>query len=98
MTTKTEAIRAINDELRQNLTAGTALIATGVAALGAEAVARQTIAVYDDFYHASDPYVEHDFGSFEVGLPTRYFLTMDYCIKRAVVTRRTPRIRRSPSA
>jgi hypothetical protein len=40
MTTKTEAIRAINDELRQNLTAGTALIATGVAALGAEAVAR----------------------------------------------------------
>jgi hypothetical protein len=40
MTTKTEAIRALNDELRQNLSAGTALITAGVAALGAEAVAR----------------------------------------------------------
>ncbi len=66
--TKTEAIRALNDELRQNLTTGTALITAGVAALGAEAVARiaKTIAVYDDFCHANDPYEEHDFGSFEV--------------------------------
>jgi hypothetical protein len=49
MTTKTEAIRALNNELRQNLSAGTALITGGVAALGAEAVARivKTIAVYD---------------------------------------------------
>jgi len=47
MTTKTEAIRTLNDELRQNLSAGTALITAGVAALGAEAVARivKTIAV-----------------------------------------------------
>jgi hypothetical protein len=39
----------------------------GVAALGAEAVARivKTIAVYDDFCHANDPHGEHDFGSFE---------------------------------
>ena len=39
----------------------------GVAALGPEAVARivKTIAVYDDFCHANDPYEEHDFGSFE---------------------------------
>ena len=67
MTTKTEAIRTLNDELRQNLTTGTALITAGVAALGAEAVARivKTIAVYDDFCHANDPYEEHDFGSFE---------------------------------
>jgi hypothetical protein len=40
MTTKTETIRALNDELRQDLTVGTALITAGVAALGAEAVAR----------------------------------------------------------
>ena len=68
MTTKTEAIRALNDELRQNLATGTALMTAGVAALGAEAVARivKTIAVYDDFCHANDPYEEHDFGSFEV--------------------------------
>ena len=39
----------------------------GVAALGADAVARiiKTIAVYDDFCHANDPHEEHDFGSFE---------------------------------
>ena len=26
----------------------------------------KTIAVYDDFCHANDPYEEHDFGSFDV--------------------------------
>jgi hypothetical protein len=79
MTTKTEAIRTLNDELRQNLTLGTALITAGVAALGAEAVARivKTIAVYDDFCHANDPYEEHDFGSFEVDSQTIFF-KIDY--------------------
>ena len=82
MTTKTETIRALNDELRQNPTVGTALITAGVAALGAEAVARivKTITVYDDFCHANDPYEEHDFGSFEVdGL--RIFFKIDYLDK-----------------
>ena len=75
MTTKTETIRALNDDLRQNLTIGTAFITVGVAALGAEAVARivKTIAVYDDFCHANDPYEEHDFGSFEVDGQTIFF-------------------------
>ncbi len=75
MTTKTEAIRTLNDELRQNLTTGTALITTGIAALGAEAVARivKAIAVYDDFCQANDPYEEHDFGSFEVDGRTLFF-------------------------
>ena len=79
MTTKLEAIRALNDELRQNLTTGTALMTAGVAALGAEAVARivKTIAVYDDFCHANDPYEEHDFGSFEVDGQTIFF-KIDY--------------------
>ena len=69
MTTKTETIRALNDELRQNLTVGTAFITAGIAALGTDAVARivKTIAVYDDFCHANDPYEEHDFGSLETG-------------------------------
>ena len=82
MTTKTEAIRTLNDELRQNLTTGTALITTGVAALGPEAVARivKTIAVYDDFCHANDPYEEHDFGSFEVDGQTIFF-KIDYLDK-----------------
>ena len=79
MTTKTEAIRVLNDDLRQNLTVGTALITTGVAVLGAEAVARivKTIAVYDDFCHDNDPYQEHDFGSVEVDGHTTFF-KIDY--------------------
>jgi hypothetical protein len=79
MTTKTKAIRALNDELRQNFTTGTALITAGVAALGAETVSRivKTIGVYDDFCHANDPYEEHDFGSFKVDGHTVFF-KIDY--------------------
>jgi Protein of unknown function (DUF3768) len=79
MTIKLEAIRALNDDLRQNLSAGTALITPGIAALGAEAVARivKTIAIYDDFCHANDPYEEHDFGSLEVDGQTIFF-KIDY--------------------
>jgi hypothetical protein len=79
MTTKTEAIRTLNDELRQSLTTGTALLTAGIAAFGAEAVARivKTVAVYDDFCHANDPYEEHDFGSFAVDGHTIFF-KIDY--------------------
>jgi Protein of unknown function (DUF3768) len=67
MTTKTDEIRALNDELRQHLNGGLAVITTGVAALGQDAVERivKTIAVYDDFCHANDPHEEHDFGAFD---------------------------------
>jgi hypothetical protein len=67
MDTKTARIRALNDQLRQNLADGIAVMTPGVAALGAEAVERivKTIAVFDDFCHANDPHEEHDFGSFE---------------------------------
>ena len=67
MISKTEQIRALNDALRQNFQQGTAVMTAGIAALGAEAVARivKTIAVYDDFCHANDPHEEHDFGVFE---------------------------------
>jgi hypothetical protein len=68
-TSKVEQIRTLNDRLRQNLGTGvgTAVITTGVAALGDETVARivKTIAVYDDFCQENDPYEEHDFGAFE---------------------------------
>jgi len=66
MDPKTARIRALNDELRHDFTRGVAVITTGVAALGAEAVDRiiKTIAVYDDFCHANDPHEEHDFGAF----------------------------------
>jgi len=79
MDSKTARIRALNDELRQNFTAGTALMTPGIAALGAEAVARivKTVAVFDDFCHANDPHEEHDFGAFEAD-GQRVFFKIDY--------------------
>ena len=67
MDTKTERIRALNDQLRQNFTDGIAVMTPGVAALGPEAVDRivKTITVFDDFSHANEPHEEHDFGVFE---------------------------------
>jgi Protein of unknown function (DUF3768) len=67
MTTDTDSIRALNDGLRKDFSTGHAVITAGVAALGAEAVARivKTIAVYDDFCQANDPHEEHDFGVFD---------------------------------
>lgn len=67
MRSDTQIIRDLNDELRRTLLGGLAVITPGVAALGQEAVERlvKTIAVFDDFHHANDPYHEHDFGSFE---------------------------------
>ena len=67
MDTKTARIRALNDELRQNFAEGIAVMTPGIAALGAEAVARivKTIGVFDDFCHANDPHEEHDFGAFD---------------------------------
>jgi hypothetical protein len=75
MDPKTERIRALNDELRQHLIGGLAVITPGVAALGPEAVERivKTIAVFDDFCHENDPYEEHDFGSFDVDGYTMIF-------------------------
>ncbi len=72
----------LNDELRRNLPSGHAVMTTGIAALGPEAVARivQTIAVYDDFCQANDPYGEHDFGSFEAD-GQRIFFKIDYLDK-----------------
>jgi hypothetical protein len=79
MTTKTEQIRALNDRLRLNFSEGTAVMTSGVAALGGEAVARivKTIAVYDDFSRANDPHEEHDFGAFEADGKTIFF-KIDY--------------------
>ena len=79
MSLTTDRIRALNDELRRNLPDGHAVMTTGVAALGPEAVARivKTIAVYDDFCHANDPHQEHDFGSFDADGHTIFF-KIDY--------------------
>ena len=83
MDTKTERIRALNDELRQYLLGGLAVITPGIAALGQQAVERivKTIAVYDDFCHANDPHEEHDFGSFQADGQTIFF-KIDYYDKK----------------
>src|SRR5436305_4815924 len=76
-TAKTEAIRALNDQLRASLRVGSggAVITTGVAALGHEVVARifKTIALYDEFCTANDPHEEHDFGALDVDGHTIFF-------------------------
>jgi Protein of unknown function (DUF3768) len=79
MDSKTARIRALNDELRKNFAQGMTVMTPGIAALGAEAVARivKTIAVFDDFCHANDPHEEHDFGSFEADGHMIYF-KIDY--------------------
>ena len=79
MATQTERIRALNDELRQHLLGGLAVMTPGVAALGPDAVDRivKTISVFDDFCHANDPYEEHDFGSFEAD-GQQIFFKIDY--------------------
>lgn len=79
MRSDTQTIRDLNDQLRQTLLGGLAVITPGVAALGQDAVQRlvQTVAVFDDFHHANDPYQEHDFGSFEAE-GTTIFFKIDY--------------------
>jgi hypothetical protein len=81
MTNRTERIRTLNDDLRRHLSRHSelAFMTPGIAALGAEAVARivKTVATYDDFCHANDPYEEHDFGSFEANGALIYF-KIDY--------------------
>lgn len=79
MTDNVTRIRTLNDELRQHLIGGLAVITPGVAALGPDAVDRivKTIAVFDDFSHENDPHEEHDFGSFTAEGETLFF-KIDY--------------------
>ncbi|MDQ2081519.1 DUF3768 domain-containing protein [Xanthobacteraceae bacterium Astr-EGSB] len=67
MNTKTVRIQQLNDEFRQRLTGGIAVMTPGIAALGPMAVERivKTVQVFDDFCHANDPWQEHDFGAFD---------------------------------
>jgi hypothetical protein len=79
MSTDTDRIRMLNDQLRRHLTGGRAVMTPGIAALGSEAVHRlvQTIATFDDFCTANDPHGEHDFGAFEFD-GVEVFFKIDY--------------------
>jgi Protein of unknown function (DUF3768) len=75
MSTDTDRIRMLNDQLRRHQTGGRAVMTPGVAALGSEAVQRlvRTVAAFDDFCTANDPHGEHDFGAFEFdGTPVMF--------------------------
>jgi hypothetical protein len=75
MSSDTDRIRTLNDELRQYFSHGKAVMTPGIAALGSDAIQRlvQTIAVFDDFCTANDPHGEHDFGAFEFdGTPVMF--------------------------
>jgi hypothetical protein len=75
MSNDRDRIRELNDELRQHLLGGNAVMTPGIAALGQKAVNRlvQTISVFDDFCTANDPHGEHDFGAFEFeGTPVMF--------------------------
>ena len=79
MTNNTARIRDLNDALRKNLTGGSAVMTSGIAALGPTAVSRivQSIAVFDDFCQDNDPYGEHDFGVVEFD-GQKIFFKIDY--------------------
>ena len=79
MSTDTDRIRMLNDQLRRHQTGGRAVMTPGIAALGSEAVHRlvQTIAVFDDFCTANDPHGEHDFGAFNFD-GVEVFFKIDY--------------------
>lgn len=79
MSQDTDRIRMLNDDLRQHLIGGGAVMTAGIAALGHEAVSRlvQTVGVFDDFCTADDPYGEHDFGAFDFD-GTQVIFKIDY--------------------
>jgi hypothetical protein len=76
---KTARIRELNDDLRKHLIGGGAVMTPGIAALGADVVARivASLAVFDDFCNANDPYGEHDFGAVELE-GQNIFFKIDY--------------------
>jgi hypothetical protein len=79
MNAKTARIQKLNDEFRQRLTGGIAVMTPGIAALGQEAVSRivKTVQVFDDFCHDNDPWQEHDFGAFDAA-GEKIFFKIDY--------------------
>ena len=77
---KTKRVRELNDDSRRHLIGGGAVMTQGIAALGADVVARivKTIAVFSDFCEANDPHGEHDFGAFDDVDGHRVMFKVDY--------------------
>jgi hypothetical protein len=86
MTAAAERIRSLNDDLRRNLSIGTAVMTLGVAALGPALVERvvRAVATFEDFNDENDPHGEHDFGMLNVE-GHRLFYKIDYFDKSLTV-------------
>lgn len=74
-----DKIRALNDHARQSFTGCRVLITQGIAELDEDVVGEILAQVrsYDNFTADSDPYGEHDFGSFHCG-DHQVFWKFDY--------------------
>jgi hypothetical protein len=79
MTTKTERIRALNDQLRTTGQGGQIVVTRGIANLSLESRIAIFAAVqsFDCFTADNDPYGEHDFGLLEVD-HKRVMFKVDY--------------------
>ena len=79
MTTTTERIRALNDQLRTTGQGGDLVVTRGIAALGTETKAAIYAAVqtFDRFTTDNDPHGEHDFGLIEIA-GERIMFKIDY--------------------
>jgi hypothetical protein len=76
---KSERIRALNDELRRSFVGGRVFLTAVVNDLPAETRAEvlTRVQTFRDFTEDNDPHGEHDFGNFEVG-GTPYCFKVDY--------------------
>ena len=79
MTTPTERIRALNDQLRTTGKGGELVVTRGIVGLDMKAKVAVFAAVqaFDQFTTDNDPYGEHDFGLLEVA-GERIMFKIDY--------------------
>ena len=72
-------VQELNDAFRSTFEGGRVLITAGVSALPPVLVAQvlQKVRTYADFTPDSDPYGEHDFGSFELARH-KFFWKIEY--------------------
>ena len=68
MASRSERIRALNDELRTTFQGGRVLVTRGIRALPFEvnAAVLQAVQAFAAFKPDNDPHGEHDFGAFEL--------------------------------
>jgi hypothetical protein len=79
MNTRSDAIAALNDELRSSFSGGHVLKTAGVEALDPELQSKiiDAVRAFADFSTDNDPRGEHDFGSIEIE-GVQFFWKIDY--------------------